>query len=175
MKQQFLSQNLNLNNNFKLNTFGCNSAAGVVVSCKIPILATRVRFPGGAAGDIAQWQSNRLQSDRPLVQIRVSPNPFHYRNKNKQNQTNKNKSVCTLQNTLPVRDTLPGFHHSIHCVVDSKVQANVHNVQVIFIHFNFNMRLDASYPVFSFPYTVSYVMLMFFRCKKKERGLGEWI
>ena len=23
-------------------------AAGVVVSCKIPILATRVRFPGGA-------------------------------------------------------------------------------------------------------------------------------
>ena len=24
------------------------SAAGVVVSCKIPILATRVRFPGGA-------------------------------------------------------------------------------------------------------------------------------
>ena len=25
-----------------------NSAAGVVVSCKIPILATRVRFPGGA-------------------------------------------------------------------------------------------------------------------------------
>jgi hypothetical protein len=31
------------------------SAAGVVVSCKIPILATRVRFPGGAAGDIAQW------------------------------------------------------------------------------------------------------------------------
>lgn len=25
-----------------------NGAAGVVVSCKIPILATRVRFPGGA-------------------------------------------------------------------------------------------------------------------------------
>ena len=25
-----------------------HSAAGVVVSCKIPILATRVRFPGGA-------------------------------------------------------------------------------------------------------------------------------
>ena len=24
------------------------SAAGVVVSCKIPILVTRVRFPGGA-------------------------------------------------------------------------------------------------------------------------------
>ena len=26
----------------------CTCAAGVVVSCKIPILATRVRFPGGA-------------------------------------------------------------------------------------------------------------------------------
>ena len=49
------------------------SAAGVVVSCKIPIVATWVQFPGGAEGDIAQWKSNRLQSDRPMVQIRVSP------------------------------------------------------------------------------------------------------
>ena len=31
-----------------------NGAAGVVVSCKIPILATRVRFPGGALFFLAQ-------------------------------------------------------------------------------------------------------------------------
>ena len=29
-------------------TLECQSVAGVVVSCKIPILATRVRFPGDA-------------------------------------------------------------------------------------------------------------------------------
>jgi hypothetical protein len=42
---------------FLMRTFTCRSTFlyGVVVSCKIPILATRVRFPGGASGDIAQW------------------------------------------------------------------------------------------------------------------------
>ena len=37
--------------NFSLQSLGC--AAGVVVSCKIPILATRVRFPGGAGSFLA--------------------------------------------------------------------------------------------------------------------------
>ena len=32
------------------------SVAGVVVSCKIPILATRVRFPGGALH--IQWEAD---------------------------------------------------------------------------------------------------------------------
>ena len=31
-----------------ISTVECQSVAGVVVSCKIPILVTRVRFPGGA-------------------------------------------------------------------------------------------------------------------------------
>ena len=35
--------------NHKFCTQIITSAAGVVVSCKIPILATRVRFPGGAS------------------------------------------------------------------------------------------------------------------------------
>ena len=33
---------------FKISTAECQGVAGVVVSCKIPILATRVRFPGDA-------------------------------------------------------------------------------------------------------------------------------
>ena len=35
-------------------------AAGVVVSCKIPILATRVRFPGGAHSFHAKGQDTEL-------------------------------------------------------------------------------------------------------------------
>ncbi len=38
-------------------TFKIQGAAGVVVSCKIPILATRVRFPGGA---FIVWTSKRF-------------------------------------------------------------------------------------------------------------------
>ena len=47
-------------------------------------LLLRSRMPGvspkrlasGVLGDIAQWKSNRLQSDRSMVQIRVSPYRF---------------------------------------------------------------------------------------------------
>ena len=45
-----LQQYIGANQNFSLLTL---CAAGVVVSCKIPILATRVRFPGGAKTYIA--------------------------------------------------------------------------------------------------------------------------
>ena len=46
-------------------------AAGVVVSCKIPILATRVRFPGGAH---VFWRSQHglLKSARPICGKRNS-------------------------------------------------------------------------------------------------------
>ena len=35
----------------------CQSVAGVVVSCKIPILATRVRFPGDATNFVSMVAS----------------------------------------------------------------------------------------------------------------------
>ena len=41
------------------------SAAGVVVSCKIPILASRVRFPGGALFLILQEQLNFIKRKLP--------------------------------------------------------------------------------------------------------------
>ena len=52
-KRHFISTASNSERSLVLICLKCNlhclgSAAGVVVSCKIPILATRVRFPGGA-------------------------------------------------------------------------------------------------------------------------------
>ena len=44
----------------KFNLHSLGGAAGVVVSCKIPILATRVRFPGDAHLFFPLWLSNKI-------------------------------------------------------------------------------------------------------------------
>ena len=49
------------------------SAAGVVVSCKIPILATRVRFPGGASFEILKDKENFVKDKRNLPDGELNP------------------------------------------------------------------------------------------------------
>ena len=48
-------------------TLTASRAAGVVVSCKIPILATRVRFPGGAGYDMYFFPSQPPKPPRDLI------------------------------------------------------------------------------------------------------------
>ena len=53
-----------------------------------------------SSGDIAQWQSNRLQSDRPLVQIRVSPNIFFFSTFSFYPPFNNKYCICTVQSSF---------------------------------------------------------------------------
>ena len=50
-----------------------DGVAGVVVSCKIPILATRVRFPGGASFEIFKNKENFVKDKRNLPDGELNP------------------------------------------------------------------------------------------------------
>ncbi len=52
-----------------------NSAAGVVVSCKIPILATRVRFPGGA--HVFVWEFKDFSAILHFLAVLNTANTVH--------------------------------------------------------------------------------------------------
>jgi hypothetical protein len=52
----------------------CVSAVGVVVSCKIPILATRVRFPDGADSILFSLNVHLINEYCPLLKFSLNNN-----------------------------------------------------------------------------------------------------
>lgn len=76
------------------------SAAGVVVSCKIPILATRVRFPGGAAVILLFPHFKKIISLGHYRNFKTREKPERNENHSFQYSTNETKfqkMICIMK------------------------------------------------------------------------------
>lgn len=87
-----------------------DSTAGVVVSCKIPILATRVRFPGGA-NFFSPLVFQRLRLACTYIR-RLSLN-WCRRNISKDGFNLKKNELFSVQSLLKVRRQVAGQELSV--------------------------------------------------------------